>query len=383
MPDVLSKSLQSSASRRAFLRSTARTALGISLTGLDAAAWSERIAGEAHPDRVGTPQVVLNGNEYFEGPVPAAAEAAAKAVREGNRYHRELTDGLRDIICQSHGIRPERLALFPGSADALQFAAIAFTSPSRSLICADPTFEVVPWQASAVGAKVHAVPLTPDYSHDIQAMVAADPNAGLFYICNPNNPTGTITTEREIAWALRHKPAGSVLLIDEAYIHFSDAESAINLANSEEDILVLRTFSKIFSLAGLRCGFAVGDPELLSRFGLRTPNFLPTPAVAAATVSMQDPELVPMRKRVISATRADMLRWLSQHGRRFIPSQTNFFLLDMGMRGSLAGVRMAQQGVSIGRSWPSMPTFARITIGSGQEMEFFRKGLLRESEARP
>src|SRR5207302_7964906 len=117
--------------------------------------------------------------------------------------------------------------------------------------------------AEAVGAHVVKVPLTRTYAHDIKAMLAAGSDAGMFYVCTPNNPTGTLTPHSEIEHLLEHKPSGSVVMVDEAYIHFAGAPSTLGLVKAGKDLIVLRTFSKIYGMAGLRCGFAIARPDLL------------------------------------------------------------------------------------------------------------------------
>ncbi len=141
-----------------------------------------------------------------------------------------------------------------GSSEPLHYTVLAFTSPTRSLVIADPSYEAPMAAAMSSGAKIHRVPLTADYAHDVKAMIAADPNAGVFYICNPNNPTGTLTSKKDILWALENKPKGSVLLIDEAYIHFADMPDMIDQVAAGKDIVLLRTFSKIYGMAGCVVG---------------------------------------------------------------------------------------------------------------------------------
>src|SRR3989442_6295804 len=145
-------------------------------------------------------------------------------------------------------------ASFPGSSEPLHFAVLACTSPARSYVPADPGYEAGMRAAKYSGAGVVKVPLTKAYSHDTQAMIAAAPDAGLFYVCTPNNPTGTLTPHSDIERLVAGKPKGSVVLVDEAYIHFSNAPSVIDLIKAGQDVIVLRTFSKIYGMAGLRCG---------------------------------------------------------------------------------------------------------------------------------
>ena len=152
--------------------------------------------------------------------------------------------------------------------------------------------------AERAGARVVKVPLTKTYAHDVRAMIAAAPDAGVFYICTPNNPTGTLTSHSDIEYLLENKPKGSIVLVDEAYIHFCDAPSAIDLVKAGQDLIVLRTFSKLYGMAGLRCGFAIARPDLVERIeNYGGGNPMPVTAMAAASASLKDPQLVPERKR--------------------------------------------------------------------------------------
>jgi histidinol-phosphate aminotransferase len=229
------------------------------------------------------------------------------------------------------------------------------------------------------GSRVVKVPLAKDYSHDVRAMLAAAPDAGLFYICTPNNPTGTLTSHADIEYLVEHKPKDAIVLVDEAYIHFADgALSAIDLVKAGKDVIVLRTFSKIYGMAGLRCGFAVGRPDLLAKiFALQGWNAMPITAVAAATASLKDPELVPQRKRINSVARESVFEWLRSNGYSFIPSQSNCFMLDTRRQGKQVIEAMQQQNVFIGRVWPIMPTYVRITVGTPAEMDHFQTAFHR------
>ena len=165
-------------------------------------------------------------------------------------------------------------------------------------------------------------------------MVAADPQAGVIYICNPNNPTGTITPREDILWALANKPAGSILLVDEAYIHLSDEQSVLDQVAAGKDLIVLRTFSKIYGMAGIRCGMAIGRPDLLAKLQPYGQNPLPVTALVAAQASIDDPDLVPPGARSSATVRRDTIAWLKQSGYKVIGDpQSNCFMIDTGRDG--------------------------------------------------
>src|SRR5499427_1154547 len=209
--------------------------------------------------------VAIDANENPLGPCQAACDAMAQILPHGGRYSDELTDELVKTFAQMEGLSPDYVTATVGSTPPLAASVLACTSPQRPYVTADPGFELGMMTASNNGARVVKVPLTKTYAHDVKAMLAAAPDAGVFYICNPNNPTGTPTPHADIEYLVEHKPAGSVVLVDEAYIHFSDGVTALDLVKADKDVIVLRTSSKIYGMAGLRCGFAVGRPDLLKK----------------------------------------------------------------------------------------------------------------------
>jgi histidinol-phosphate aminotransferase len=316
--------------------------------------------------------VRIDANENPLGPCSGACAVMTSLIPEGGRYDDDLTQKLVSTFSAIEGLKEGYVLAYAGSTEPLNYSVLAFTSPERSYVTADPGYEAGMYAATGNGARVVKVPLTKDYAHDVRAMIAADPNAGVFYICNPNNPTGTITSRADIEYALASKPQGSILLIDEAYIHFSDATPSIDLVKADKDVIVLRTFSKIYGMAGLRCGLAIGRPDLLAKIQKFGSNFMPILAVAAATSSLQVPDLVAERRKINTDIRSAVFSWLAANNYRFIPSQTNCFMLDAGRPGREVMAAMAQRNVYIGRVWPIMPNWVRITVGTRSEMDQFQ-----------
>ncbi len=317
--------------------------------------------------------VVINANENPLGPCDAARSAVVAMAPQGGRYSYWLTDELVDTFAQQQGLKREYVQVFPGSSEPLHFSVLAFTSPSRSYVTADPGYESGMHTAEISKARVVKVPLTKTFAHDIPAMLAAAPDAGLFYVCTPNNPTGTLTQHSDIEQLVAKKPKDSIVLVDEAYIHFSDGVSAIDLVKADQDVIVLRTFSKIYGMAGLRCGFAIARPDLLAKLeNCGGWSALPITAVAAATASLKHDQLVPERKRLNTTIRQKTFDWLDRQGYSYVPSQSNFFMLDTKRPAKQVIDAMAAKNVFIGRIWPIWPTYARITIGTQAEMEAFQ-----------
>ena len=359
-------------SRRSFLR----------LAGLTTA--SLPILTEAHFARAATPsrattldaaatKVLINANENPLGPCSSALDAIARLAPTGGRYDlEEETPKLIATFAKQNGIPENFINVYPGSSEPLHYAVMSFTSPTRSYVTADPSYEAGFLAAAMTKAPVNKVPLRSDYSHDLRAMIA-DPNAGLIYICNPNNPTGTITPREEIEYALAHKPKGAILLVDEAYIHLSSAPSVVDLAAKGEDLIVLRTFSKIYGMAGIRCGLAIARPDLLAKvqayFGWNSMCIL---GAAAANASLLDTDLVPTRKKIIADTRNQTFDFLRANNYKFIPSESNCFMIDTGRPGKSVIKAMSDQNVLIGRTWPIWPTFVRVSVGTPAEMARFQ-----------
>jgi len=317
--------------------------------------------------------VRIDANENPLGPCSGACAVMSSLLPEGGRYDDELTVKLIETFSTIEGLTPEYIRAYAGSSEPLHYTVMAFTSKDRSLVIADPSYEAAMYAAKANGASIVKVPLAGDYGHDTKAMIAADPNAGVFYICNPNNPTGTITSRADIEYALANKPKGSILLVDEAYIHFSDGTPSLDLVKADKELVVLRTFSKIYGMAGLRCGFAIARPDLLARLQPYGTNFLPILGVAAATSSLQVPELVPERRKINTDIRNETFSWLTANNYKFIPSQTNCFMLDAGRPGKEVIEAMAAKNVFIGRTWPVWPNHVRITVGTRSEMAKFQE----------
>jgi histidinol-phosphate aminotransferase len=320
--------------------------------------------------------VLIDSNENPLGPSQSARDAISAIIPRGGRYSDNLTDDLVHSFAQLEGLNPDCVHAFPGSSPPLRFGVVAFTSPQRSYVTADPGYEAGMFAAAAAEARVVKVPLTKTYAHDVRAMLAAAPDAGLFYICTPNNPTGTLTPHSDVEYLVENKPKGSIVMVDEAYIHFSDAPSTLDLVKAGKDVVVLRTFSKTYGMAGLRCGFAIARADLLERIMDRAGwNFMPITAVVAASASLKDPGLVPERKRINATIRQETFQWLDRNGYSYIPSESNCFLLDTKRPGKQVIDAMAEQKVFIGRIWPIMPTCVRITVGTHEEMQQFQAAL--------
>jgi histidinol-phosphate aminotransferase len=369
-------------SRRSFGRiaGTLAAAAALPLYNEKALAAQHAMVRNASPDAV-----FINANENPMGPCPAAIDAIYNIAKNGGRYLDENTVELAEIMAAMEGVTAgfdhgeRQIDIYAGSSPALHQTVLAFCSKDRAFVKADPGYEAGERAAQIAGAKVIKVPLRKGtWDHDVKAMLAAAPNAGVFYICNPNNPTGTLTSRSDLDHLVANKPAGSVVLIDEAYIHISkNAVSCVDMVPQGKDVVVLRTFSKLYGMAGLRAGAALARPDLLQQVRQFSAGFMPVTAMAAATASLRSKNLVADRRKAISDIRDDTFNWLAARNVEFIPSESNCFMLNVKRDGRAFGVNMAKENVYVGRVWPIWPEWVRVTVGTKDEMAKFKAAFAR------
>ncbi len=378
-------------SRRSFMRilgaaSAAATSLpalaAMQQAGTQTAAKPARTGGmrgmQLSPDTV-----VISSNENPLGPAQSALTAIGNTATQGGRYHFDEYMKTITVFNEQFGLKKDYSALFPGSSGPLDLALMSNIGPDKPLVYGDPSYEQGPRAAEAMKAAKYPVPLTATYAHDVKAMLKAHPSPGAYYIVNPNNPTGTMTPKADILWLVNNKPKGSVVIIDEAYHHFSNDESCIDLVAQDKDVIVMRTFSKIYGMAGLRAGFAIARPDIIERFDnvggpSRSLASISITSAAAARVSLQDKDLVPLRKKINSDIRAETLEFLTKHGYKIVPgSQGNMFMVDVRRPGREFQAAMLKENVAIGRTWSAMPNYVRVTVGTKSEMEKFQAAFVK------
>ncbi len=322
--------------------------------------------------------VILSSNENPYGPSPKALAAAATAAV--NRYPDALEDETRSAIAKLHGVSADEVLLGCGSSEILQMADQAFSGPGKKVVAAEPTFEAVLAYAKVARADGVKVPLTTDFRHDLPAMAAAcGPDTGLVYVCNPNNPTATIVTGDEMAAFAAKVPASAIVLVDEAYHHFvEDARyrSSLELIGKHPNVVVARTFSKIYGMAGMRLGYAVGSKETISAMKpLASWADTNAAVLAAAIAGLADPDLVPRQRKLLNDTRKWLVGELARQGYRTMPSEANFVMVDVG--GDVTPVIHAfrEKKILVGRKFPSLPNWLRVTVGKREEVAAFLAAL--------
>ena len=318
--------------------------------------------------------VRINANENPMGPCPEAADAIHSIVQRGGRYLYEETFTMRDTLAQVVGVKPEYVAPYAGSSDPLHRCVLSFCSKDHPFVKADPGYEAGERAARFIGAQVVNVPLRPGtWDHDVRAMLAAHPAPGLIYVCNPNNPTGTLTSRADIEWLLAHKPKETVVMLDEAYIHISPhAVPCTDLVAQDKDLVVLRTFSKLYGMAGLRAGAAIARPDLLAKIKDWSAGAMPVTGMAGATASLKVKSVVAERRKIITEIREDTFSFLASKNIEFIPSESNAFMMNAKRPGADFYQAMTREKIYIGRVWPVWPNWVRVTVGSRDDMAKFK-----------
>jgi histidinol-phosphate aminotransferase len=322
--------------------------------------------------------VWLNANENPAG-IPKAALAAMNETLPGAwRYHYQEFRDIYAAIAKSEDLPPEQVMVGSGSTEALHIAVDSLTSATRPLIATTPTYEGPVELARALGRPVVLTKPRADYTANVRAMVeeAGKARGGLIYICNPNNPTSTITKRDDLDWLVENLPANTTLLVDEAYIHFGespDLASALPYVRRGKDVIVTRTFSKIYGMAGMRVGFAAAKADWVAKMAplrMNVVSIVSAKGVVAALADRQN--ILPGRQASMGKTRRELCGWLKDRKVGFIEPHANFLMIDCGRDAREFISAMPKLGVAPGRPFPPLDNMLRVTIGTDAEMAKFR-----------
>ena len=364
--------------RRKFFRNAASgVAAAAALPPLTEFVCSELVPAY-HASEPGGP-IILSRNENAYGPSQKVIASMQDALHFANRYPDPAVNALHERIAQSHSIKPEQLVLGCGSGEILSITASSFLAPGKTLITAVPTFESIGRCAKALGAQVVEIPLDKNYSHDLASMLArADASTALVYICNPNNPTASLTPRKDLEDFIRKLPPTATVLIDEAYHHFvgttPDYTSFIEKPMNDDRVIVARTFSKVFGLAGIRVGYAVGAPEKIRALSSRRlPEGLNAVGARAALVAYDDIEYVQMSEKRNADDRQEFFNQAKSRKVQGIASYANFAMLKTNRPAVEIIDHFKSNNIQIARLFPSMNTYVRVSFGTPPEMkEFWR-----------
>jgi histidinol-phosphate/aromatic aminotransferase/cobyric acid decarboxylase-like protein len=312
------------------------------------------------------------------GPTKEGLDAISKVSPLAWRYGPAGDNNeFESLLATTEDVPQDHVLSYPGSGTPLANLMPAFTSPSRSWVMGQPGYTQ---NGTRLGVKVYHVPLRKDFSHDVEAMIKTDPNAGVYYICNPNNPTGTLTPRKDFEYILANKKKDAILVIDEAYVHFSGRDNmSTDMVKAGKDVVVLRTFSKIYGMAGLRAGMAYGRPDLLAqleKFGRARNLSVATMACAAASMKAI-PAIMPERIAINKKNRELAFDHMDKLGVIYTPSVANFFMMSVkGMTGTQVGEAMKVRKINLaGNRWPEWPNHIRVTVGTYEEMTKFNAAL--------
>ena len=326
-------------------------------------------------------EVRLLANENPYGPSPKAIQAIAESASKGNRYVYSSSRKMEEMIAELEGVTPEHILLGPGSTDLLEKTAIVSCMNGGNVISADPAYMSLVNTSKAVGASWKNIPLMADYAHDLDAMAnAVDGESKLIYICNPNNPTGTITPTEDIM-AFGRKVADKVpVFIDEAYIELAmdpKVKSAVGLVQEGKDVMIARTFSKLHGMAGLRIGYMVAQPERVQMIKdmVRTEMGISVTSMEGAMASMKDEEFQKKSKTLNQECREYTMSELKKQGFKPYPSYTSFILFPIDMPTDMMMEAMLNKGIGIRTYNLDEKPYCRVSMGTMDEMKRFTKSL--------
>ena len=387
-------------SRRGFVKSAGVGGLGVLTAPLMGARGSEAArelfaAEELRPfasdvraaARLLAPDAIrLDSNENPNGPGKVALDAVRAMFGEAPRYPDVPSADLRQAIAQHLKVTAENVLIGCGSGEILRMGSYAFTGPDRALVTAAPSFEDPVRQSELVGAPIRSVPVDSGLSLDLGRMLDQTSGAGMVFLCNPNNPTATVhgaTAVREFIAETNRRAPDCIVMVDEAYHEYVDDPSYASMipeALANPQVVVVRTFSKVYGMAGLRAGYAIGRPEALRRMErYRLPNAMNVFAAAAAMATLPDQAHLERERQLNRAAREYTRKVFQDLGFKAPASNTNFIMVPIGRDSKAFKDACAKHGILVGRAFPPLTTYARISIGTMAEMkkagEVFRQVL--------
>ncbi len=343
----------------------------------EAALWGNSAPAPQPGAATAADPILLYRNENPYGPSERVLAVLRDSAASGNRYPRSEYDTLVDQLAALHKVKREQIVLGCGSGEILCMAAMAFLKPGKTLVEAAPTFPALGKLAQTAGIEVADVPLNKMFEHDLPTMLdRANSSAGLVYIVNPNNPTGSLTPRKDIDAFLAKLPASIPVLVDEAYHHFAAPggayESFLDRPVNDPRLIVARTFSKIYGLAGMRIGYAVATPEMAKRLAAGFPGWSVSIASArAASAALDDVDYVRLGVKRNSGDRQEFMTQANTRGLRPIESQANFLMFNPLRPTDLVIEHLKKHNILIGPKYPALANYIRVSLGTPPEMQEF------------
>jgi len=364
---------QMSVNRRELIKLGGVTAAGLVLASTGARpALAERAAPGGLAD--------LSGNENPYGPAPAVEQALLEAIDTTNRYGYSRQKDLAKQIAEYEGVTAEHIVLGAGSTEVLNASILAYTGPGRQLVTAEQSYGAIPRYGSAIGSEVVVAPVDDELRYDLDALYEKTTDrTGLVYVCNPNNPTGTVVDSKRLRDFCMSVPATSVVLVDEAYLEFTDnfeGDSMVDLVRADHNVIVCRTFSKIHGLAGMRMGYSIARPEISERITAhKMCMFMGPLGSVAASVSLEQTEFRSFCRAKAKEGRQLVFDLCEDLGLEYARGAGNFVFFNPGVPHQEFRSRMRARNVDTARSFPPRKDWARVTMGTTEEMNLFAKVL--------
>ena len=359
----MGKAMQPNLSRRLFLGGALSGAAGFALSPAALAALGPA-RGYIH----------LNSNENPYGPSAAALRAAYRASEVGAYYAGSINRELQEAIAAENGLTTDNMVLSSGSNEALSAAVVAWGKQGQ-ILAPSLTYDLHMRYAERIGAQIQRVPLAADMSIDLDAMEKAiDRSISMVYVCNPNNPTGMLIDGDELRAFCRRVSKRATVLVDEAYSELTadpEYSSMISLVREGENVIIMRTFSKLHGLAGMRVGYGMARPDLAARVRHHVMAWPNVVGLAAAKASFADHEFREYSRSKIVDGRKVVTEAFTRNGIQPLPSETNFVFADIGRDVDEFAERLLEQRIRIHRSYPGYPTFARVSMGIVEDLHVF------------
>jgi histidinol-phosphate aminotransferase len=349
---------------------------GLITAALSALPASHLLADSSSSSSVSTHEPIrLIANENPYGPSSKAQAAAVDGVANGWQYAFGEIGALRQQLAELHAVTPEHIIVTAGSGEVLKIAALAFCQKGGSVVAAKPTFNLITRYAETLGSEVNWVPLDSSMTHDLDGMSnAVSEQTALVYLCNPNNPTGTMIDGVRVREFITEVSPQAPVIVDEAYLDLHDDaadQTAIPNVLAGESVVVTRTFSKLHGMAGLRIGYAIAAPEIITRFKSLRMTFLSRPGVLAASASLKDSEFLDFSRSRIAQSMKVTTQALDDLKLAYTPSFGNFILFDTGGSVDAFKAAMKDAGINTARTVTEYPGWARVSMGKVEHMEIF------------
>lgn len=364
--------------RRQWLKTGGLASALAFISGPAALARSHTPSFSPRPIVAGQP-VRLSANENPYGPSDRVRRAIQDSFDVACRYPSGYVRELRDMIAEKEGVAKECVVITGGSTEGLKITGMIYGQSNREIIAADPTFQALLRYAEQFGTYVHRVPLNDKLEHDLNAMYQRiTGRTGLIFLCNPNNPTGTLLEADAVRDFCESAAKRTVVFSDEAYCDYIDRPdypSMVELVKKGENVIVSRTFSKVYGMAGIRIGYLVARPDIANRLKEKVVAFTNTPALFAAKTALQDEEFYRFSIDKNKEAKARIYATLDELGLEYVPSQTNFVFFRTGQPIADFGAKMREQGVLVGRPFPPYLDWCRISTGSLAEVDQFNSGV--------